>query len=298
MAEKMDRGSTSATENISPPMHDAYYRARKLYIFFSLLLFGHELIGLVGIDIKEILKNLAKIGSGDFKNPGALVVGYFFLWVYSAVHFGIEWRQVAQDRRKVVPSKWDFWLTHSIAITAVTLWGTQRISGFQVAKEPLPFLLPFLVGLIVPLIFNFWKRSTLDEFDENQKKGYYITFIVLSITAPVLTVGYFLFFIDNLSLITILSLVGAFIIGMIKNALDGMPPFPSSSTPTPGDPSAPSISPVSTETTDENNKPEARSTKSETHSKSEGPKQKKTPDRKTSKPKVVKPKKAAVRETA
>jgi len=280
----------------SPPMHDAYYRARKLYIFFSLLLFSHELIGLGGVDIKDVikgfLKKAANIEVGEFTSPGALVAGYFFLWAYSFVHFVIEWHQAPKDRIKAVASKWDRRLTHSIAIIALTVLGIQQEPDFQVAKRPLEFLLPFFFGLFVPFIAIFWKRSTFVDFNDKGKKRYNIKLIVLFIITSLITVGlavgYLLLFNDNLSFIVFISLAGGFFIGMItKDALN----WPSSSTSTPGDPVdppdshdslEPSKSPATTETTEENNKPEARSTKSEINSKPEEPKQKETPERETS----------------
>jgi hypothetical protein len=228
MAE-MNSGPASTTEKIVPPMHDAYYKARKLYIFFSLLLFGSELIGLVGIDIKKVIEYITKIEVKDFKNPRALAWGYFFLWTYSAIRFGIEWSQVELNRRKNIASKWDLWVTHSIAIIAGIVWGVQHISDYQLAKAPLEFLLPFFVGLLLPLILNFYERSKQDKFSEKLKKRYKAIFIVLCITALVFTLTYILLFIKNISLITILALTGAFLIGLVKNALDRAFPFSISS---------------------------------------------------------------------
>ena len=162
---------------------------------------------------------------------------YFFIWAYSLARFLIEWRQVDQDRRKADASRWDFWLTHFVAIAALTLWGVQRISGIRVAKEPLKPLLPFLVGLIVPFIIDSWKKSEGNNFDEKKKKRYKITSLVLFITAFALMVVnvYLVLFIEKkFSFILIPALVGAFSIGwIIKNILEGIPPSSPSSPPTP-----------------------------------------------------------------
>jgi uncharacterized Tic20 family protein len=232
---EVNTGPASTTEKVIPPMHDAYHKARKLFIFFSLLLLSNELTGVLGVDIKEILKDVnffgIKIGEKSLENPVVLVAGYLILWGYSAIRYFIEWFQVDLDRRKGRASKWDLWVTLSVAITAGIIWVTQQITEVQVAKVPLEFLLPFFVGLIVPLILNFKERSKQDKFGEKQKKRYKITFIVLFIIVPVLTLIYLILFFDKiLSLIAILSLIGAFIIGMLKNALDGITPFSPSPT--------------------------------------------------------------------
>jgi len=218
-----------ADKKIVPPMHDAYHKARKQFIFYSLLLLSNELTGALGIDIKDVIKNVnffgIKIDPKALENPVVLLVGYAILWGYSAIRYFIEWFQIDFNRRESRASKWDFWVNLSVFITAVVIWITQQITDDLVIKKPLEFLLPFFVGLIAPLIFNFLQRSKDDSFDKKRKKRYKIIFVVLCITAPALTLVYLLLFINNISFIAILSLAGALIIGMLKNALDGITPF-------------------------------------------------------------------------
>ena len=45
-----------------PPMHDAYYKARKLYVVFSLLLFINEFAGIVDIKITDIINKVNILG--------------------------------------------------------------------------------------------------------------------------------------------------------------------------------------------------------------------------------------------
>jgi hypothetical protein len=221
---EMDLGPASTTEEAVPQIHDAYYKARKLFIIFSLLLLSNELVGFK-ISKVNFIGIEAEI---KLKNPEALIWGYLILWAYSAIRFAIEWFQIDSNRRKFRTSKWDLWVTISVAIVAFTVLVTQQIENFQLAKAPLEFLLPFFVGLTLPLIFNFWERSKQDMFTKKRQKRYKMIFIVLCITAPVLTLVYFILFINNISLIAILALLSGFIIGMWKNSLDGRFPFTAS----------------------------------------------------------------------
>lgn len=127
----------------TPALSDHYHHARKLYGLFSGLLLLWEL---VGVEIQETPIENLKL---RLINPEAVPIILFFLVLYFAFRFAIEWSQCDRLRRQYLASRVDFYTAHIVGLVAVAIYGFQQASTIRVsdyvAQFPLAAQLPVAI---------------------------------------------------------------------------------------------------------------------------------------------------------
>lgn len=203
-----------------PHLTESYRKARRQYGLFCASLMAWELVGL-----KPEEGKFASINNVKLTDINALPYVFLALIAYYTFRVINEWFQVDEGRRRTRVAKWDFWVAHAIAILSLAIFVGRRFSDFQIAKDPLMVLLPLLAGIATPFAINFYAKTNNDAYASQRKQWYFRWFVGIIIIGGVSTIVYFLVFGVKFSIIALLLFAAAVVIGLMRNALDGVWPF-------------------------------------------------------------------------
>lgn len=109
-----------------PHLTESWHKARRSYGLFSGLLLAWEL---VGISIDEAPLDNVKI---RLTNPQAAPLVLIALVLYFALRSIIEWYQCDSQRRRSLPARLDWLLSHMLALAATGTFAIQRASTINV----------------------------------------------------------------------------------------------------------------------------------------------------------------------
>lgn len=163
-------------------MTEAYHRARRLFALFSGILIVWEYIGVEVAD-KTTGAATAKVPVADtavtLRNPEVIPLIIFILVLYFAFRFSVEWVRCPRNVRYQKVSIVDGVFAYLVGLSAIVLFGLQRISEFRLAESTTPtgLIFVFTGGVTSGLLHAFLRTAFRTQ----------ISFLASTIIAPLAT---------------------------------------------------------------------------------------------------------------
>jgi hypothetical protein len=139
-----------------PQATDAYRKAHRHYVLFSAILLAWEI---VGIEIRDAPFQNVNIA---LKSPAAIPFILLVLVAYFSYRTIIEWLQCDPQRRSVRAARFDFILSHIIAVSSLLVLAVQKVYQTQIADSP--NVIPKLVFIVGAVLFGVAVDLSLDMF--------------------------------------------------------------------------------------------------------------------------------------
>ncbi len=186
----------------SAPLPDHYHGSRKQYGLFSALLIIWSLVPLTPTNNNPPI--VGNIEITDFRLlPWCLLI----LIIYSGIRITIEWFALDVRRREQKPPKYDFWISHSIAVTAIIVFIVKELSMLELFKKStasfLEILIPFFIGVFIPFLFYKSLNLLLNDKSGDRKSINVILPILLGWL--VIAIIYYIAAIKSISIFSIIS---------------------------------------------------------------------------------------------